>query len=215
MQAAHRALSRFETTAAPTAYPSTFAAHLSSALNTWSGNGPSPAGHFSPRPSTATQFYYNRVPAVESYTRTARPESRTAIVPPGDLRPASSGSQLDGVAGRRSPPPFGAFRPGGILANAPPDPVDSFPARKSHAVSAYPHSGCLAPIVAAPPTFPSIKRELERPDVPSHNRSLPPLSSLLNPVDPSHRWPDSATRDQPPHGGDGGGEPQSLKRPRH
>ncbi|GAA5861103.1 hypothetical protein JCM3774_002191 [Rhodotorula dairenensis] len=215
LQAAHRILSRFETGSAPTAYSGTFASHLGSALSNWSGNGLNPAGPFSSRPSTATQFYYNRVPAVESYTRTARPDSRTAIVSHGDLRPASSGSQLEGLAGRRSPPGFGLVRHGEVTVDAPPDPVGSLPGRKPYTVSAYPHSGCLAPMTAAPPTFPPIKHELsERVDVPSNNRSLPPLSSLLNPVDPAHRWPDSATRDQLPPGGDGG-EPQSLKRPRY
>ncbi|GAA5986823.1 hypothetical protein JCM10908_000912 [Rhodotorula pacifica] len=215
LQAARRALSRFDPTSmSPTStYPFPLARQsISSAASSWHSNGGSGTAPYSARPSTATQFYYNRVPAVESYTRAARPGSdpRTAMVSLGDMRPASSGSQLDGSnMGRLSPPRFEHVPPG-VKVEGKPDGAETAPARQAYVVSAYPHSGCLAPMTAGTPTTSgSTAREADRVDVQGHQRSLPPFSSLLNPVDASPRWPDPHLREQ-----QHASEP-SPKRPRH
>ncbi|GAA5969560.1 hypothetical protein JCM11641_008159 [Rhodosporidiobolus odoratus] len=68
-----------------------------STSSAWSAfYGPPANPFYSPRPSTAAshQFYYNRVPAAESYARSSRPDLSTAPFPPsqplGDSRPPSS-----------------------------------------------------------------------------------------------------------------------------
>lgn len=199
VQSARRALSRIETSTSPAStHPG--ASHLAALPSHWADHGPNSAGHYPTRPATATQFYYNRVPAVESYARAAPPDARPSIVSPANLRPASSGSQVDAIDRR--------FAPG--LADRSPVAVESVPLYKPHSVSANPHSGGLAPITAPAANFPPIKRELERVEGQGPNRSLPPLSSLLNPVDSSHPWPDSSARDRLPSAGE-----RSPKRVRH
>lgn len=192
-------MSRIETSTSPAStYPG--ASHLAAFPSHWTDHGPNSAGHYPTRPATATQFYYNRVPAVESYARAAPPDARPSIVSHAHLRPASSGSQVDAIDRR--------WAPG--IADTSPVAVDSAPLYKSHSVSAYPHSGGLAPIGAPASNFPPIKREVERVDGQGPNRSLPPLSSLLNPVDSSHPWPDSSARDRHPSASG-----RSPKRVRH
>lgn len=196
LQSARRALSRVETSTSPAStYPGS--THLAAFPSHWTEHGPNFASQYSTRPATATQFYYNRVPAAESYTRAAPPDARPSIVSHADLRPASSGSQVDAIDRRLAPG----------IADTSPVAVDSVPLYQSHSVSAYPHASGLAPITAPP-----IKREVERVDGQGTNRSLPPLSSLLNPVDSSHPWPESSTRDRLLSAGD---ERMQIKRARH
>ncbi|BGP18468.1 Flocculation suppression protein [Rhodosporidiobolus nylandii] len=66
--------------------------HHGPAVPSWSSFVP--PGHVpSPRPSTSTahQYYYNRVPAVESYARSSRPDPAPLAPPAGkDSRPSSA-----------------------------------------------------------------------------------------------------------------------------
>ncbi|POY73763.1 hypothetical protein BMF94_3301 [Rhodotorula taiwanensis] len=242
LQAAHRALHRFESAPSPpSALLSAFATQQHHSSISWPGassssngysmpNGYSvPAGYSSSlRPGSASQFYYNRVPAVESYTRTARPDSRPVMPSHSDLRPASSGSPFDPNNGQRSPPEVESLRhsvrnetagspTGGVGRGPEPNSVGL---RKSYVVSAFPPSGCLAPIASAHSSGTNESHEVESDRNRGANaesqlkpRTLPPLSSLLNPIGPpsSHVWSDRPPgHESPAHSGE-----RSPKRARY
>ncbi|BGP42033.1 Flocculation suppression protein [Rhodotorula kratochvilovae] len=94
IQAASAALAKLSPNASPHyPYPNPFAYSFNP--SGW------PASHAfpSPRPSTAqsaSQFYYNRIPAAESYTRTSRSDSRTDPAAPAP-RPATQPAPFMGV----------------------------------------------------------------------------------------------------------------------
>ncbi|BGP50212.1 Flocculation suppression protein [Rhodotorula kratochvilovae] len=94
IQAASAALAKLSPDASPHyPYPNPFAYSFNP--SGW------PASHAfpSPRPSTAqsaSQFYYNRIPAAESYTRTSRSDSRTDPAAPAP-RPATQPAPSMGV----------------------------------------------------------------------------------------------------------------------
>lgn len=195
MQAATRALYSFEPTSSPAAaYGGIYGPPPGVSWASWSVTSPTGAGCAGlPRPGTASQFYYNRVPAAESYTRTARPESPSRLVPHGEVRPASSGSQVTTAAAARSPPASDALRSTSkrLEADLPRGDARGFgPHREPFVLQPDPHPSSLAPLSKRGPddrnaegAFGSGGAEQLAP-MPSKGRSLPPLSSLLNPVDP-------------------------------
>ncbi|BGP56512.1 Flocculation suppression protein [Rhodotorula sphaerocarpa] len=153
-------------------------------------------GIYGPPPGVSwatSQFYYNRVPAAESYTRTARPESPSRLVPHGDVRPVSSGSQVTTAAVARSPTTSDALRSTSkrLEADLPRGDARGFgPHREPFVLQPDLHPSSLAPLGkrdlddrAAERASGSGGAEQLAP-LPSKGCSLPPLSSLLNPVDP-------------------------------
>lgn len=121
-----------------------------------------------PRPSTGTsQFYYNRVPAVESYTRTSRPEARPDPVAPSHAHhhPDSAPYPPQPDVGRSHASPSNAEQ-----ATSYPSPRLSW--------------GALNPPTASTAAQPSLPAAA----APTHDKmlgkttSLPPLSALLNPA---------------------------------
>ncbi|BGP08244.1 Flocculation suppression protein [Rhodotorula toruloides] len=124
-----------------------------------------------PRPSTsASQFYYNRVPAVESYTRTSRPDSRPdPAAPTHPHHPAESAPY----------PPQPQPQPdAGRAPHAATEQATSYPSPRMSWGALNPPTSSSSSAHPPPSTAAA----------PAHDKalgkttSLPPLSALLNPA---------------------------------
>ncbi|GAA5859458.1 hypothetical protein JCM8547_006833 [Rhodosporidiobolus lusitaniae] len=175
------------------------------------GGPPGTAGGVlqSPRPSTSNshQFYYNRVPAVESYTRGSRPEPPSHHHSHQHTSGSSSESRPPSSAvpppyhyppSHHHPPQHNGHAPhppsheNGTKPPPPPHPAPSAAAAASHS-SRPPSSGPHAVPSSFSHSYPSPRLSwagggASRPDSATGERerkpttTLPPLSSLLNPV---------------------------------
>ncbi|GAA6031637.1 hypothetical protein JCM8097_006560 [Rhodosporidiobolus ruineniae] len=193
-------------------YPPPYGAHPSWSAYPFGAPPPSSLLH-SPRPSTSAsqQFYYNRVPAVESYTRSSRPEpappsssSHPHHQHPAESRPSS--------AAHHAYPPSAPTSHGSSSSGTPSfDPSFSKPSQPA----AAPSSNALPPLArppsSGPPSHPFASTQQAYPSprlswagggpgagAPGSRpgsrggdaaggkagTTLPPLSSLLNPAGP-------------------------------
>ncbi|BGP24812.1 heat shock transcription factor [Rhodotorula toruloides] len=168
LQAVAYAVAKLNTDVSPsTQQPNPFG-YASYAGSSWPpSNGTYPFS--TPRPSTsASQFYYNRVPAVESYTRTSRPDSRPdPAAPAHPHHPAESAPY---------PPPL---QPDAGRAHA-------GPSTSSEQATSYPSPrlswGALNPPTSSSAHPPPPAAGSANDKVLGKTTSLPPLSALLNPA---------------------------------
>ncbi|GAA5899715.1 hypothetical protein JCM8208_004544 [Rhodotorula glutinis] len=190
IQAASAALAKLHPDAAPPhSYPNPFA--YATGLS-W------PTSHAfpSPRPSTAqSQFYYNRIPAAESYTRSSRSDSRPdpAAVSQLASRPGTGADIRSSISTLPSP--------------RPPSSSAAYESTRPASSSLAPVQGSARPRSAGPPpggsysawaaarpechlghgapssygTANGVVGEADGSKPPTPTTTLPPLSSLLNP----------------------------------
>jgi len=190
VQAASAALAKLHPdTAPPQPYPNPFAYATGLA---W------PTSHSfpSPRPSTAqSQFYYNRIPAAESYTRSSRSDSRQDPSAAAQLtsRPGTAADIRSSISTLPSPrppsssaayestrPASSALGPAQLAArprSAGPPPSGSY------STWAAPRPDCHLGGHGAPASYGSANGAGPETDVgkAAPMTTLPPLSSLLNP----------------------------------
>ncbi|GAA6012214.1 hypothetical protein JCM10207_002763 [Rhodosporidiobolus poonsookiae] len=186
LEACAFALSKLSPEASPTqfGYGPFVAPHYGGpGMPSWSSY-PFPMGTLhSPRPSTSTsqQFYYNRVPAVESYTRASRPD--VSLPADGPTRPPSRSAD-----GAYAPPSANHDHPSkAALSHSASAPLPP-PSRPSSSQAAATHSHAhsypsprlsWAGGASGGPNAPGAAEASN-----GRTTTLPPLSSLLNPTGP-------------------------------